>query len=859
MKSPFLQRYLSVYFPIVISIFIGGGLSLMISLIHWSAEVYKVQTNFEKEGYHLVEHLEGHIQEYINITQALGAFYDSSDEVTRQDFKLFTQHFLDKNLGILGMAWAPRISEKERLGYEKEMRNSGFSEFKIWSKNKIPLNNKNEYFPVTYGEPQQIYPSVIGLELSSNPVLNSPLEKARDTGEIIVSQPINLINGGQGFMLYYPVYRRESYPNKVQERRQEFRGVVYTVYRLEDLIKMMLNHLSSSDQSFFISNTPTLKENTVIISFNTNTRKINTSTTIPFSIPSICQTSLACQKSLTIADSQWFLTIIPEVNQKNIFIKSALVLWLGLGITTLITVYLWKTLSDKKHIEKVITERTSASIKSTESLEKLIEKRTHQLEKANEEKTQILDKINHTLRLPLNNILGFLNLLSCDNNLTVEQKNNLHIIQENSQYLSKLLNQILDFSNFTSAAVSSQLTIIDLENLVISIFNQFEENVQEKQLKLNYYIDGEVPPHIKIDENQLRKILVNLIENSIKFTNNGMIVVRLFCDNQAWLTHNNIDDNINPIDNINMDQKNLWIEVEDSGNGIPLEIQSKVFEPFFSFNDKKGVGLGLSITSQLVNLMGGNIYLKSQLGRGTIVQMFLPITIPQVENISKNSQEKTIVSIANYEPDYRILIIDNQDKSRQLLTDFLEPIGFDVKEISDLENARDISQNWHPHLIFIDTKMILLDEKKIIKEIKNVQSVHQITIIGIASGKLEDSQINELKSWCDDFLCKPVAIELILEKVTSYLEVQYFYEYQDTEIVSTEKMVRNLNSSALKMMSSQWLQQVYWAASSGNRRILEQLIQQIPENHYSVTNSMMQLVNTFDYRKIRQIIEPFID
>ena len=145
MKYPFSHRYLSSYLPLVISIFIGGGLSLIIALIHWSSEVYKIQTNFEKQGDHLVEHLEEHIQQYTNITQALGAFYDSSDEVTRQDFKLFTQHFLEQDLGILGMAWVPKISQQERFIYEKKMRNSGFSEFKIWSNTQTTLNNKNEY------------------------------------------------------------------------------------------------------------------------------------------------------------------------------------------------------------------------------------------------------------------------------------------------------------------------------------------------------------------------------------------------------------------------------------------------------------------------------------------------------------------------------------------------------------------------------------------------------------------------------------------------------------------------------------------------------------------------------------------
>ncbi|MDJ0845379.1 CHASE domain-containing protein [Crocosphaera sp.] len=854
MKSPFSSRFLSLYLPLVISVFMGGGLSLIVALIHWSSEVYKVKTNFEKQGDHLVEHLQEHIKEYINITQGLGAFYDSSAQVTRQDFKLFTRNFLDENLGILGMAWVPRISQKERFLYEKNMRNSGFSDFEIWSKNQTNLNDKNEYFPVTYGEPQPIYKSVIGLELSSNDVFNSPLEKARDTGEITASQPIDLINGGQGFMLYYPVYRRESYPQTIEKRRQEFRGIVYTVYRIEDLIQMTLNHLSSSHPSFYLTNTKTLEENSIIFSFDINTKKINTSTTIPFTIPLSCQILLSCRRQLTVADTEWFLTVIPEINPKIIVIKSLFVLLLGLGITTLITIYLWKTLSEKKDIEKVITERTYALIKTTKDLEKTIKKRTEQLENSNEEKSQILDKINHELRVPLNNMLGFLYLFNNNNNLTAEQKHSLNTIKTNSQYLLNLFDQILEFSNLKSGQVSLQWTVINLENLVTSIFRKFKEQAEMKQLKLNYYIDPEISPYMKIDENKIRKILINLIDNAIQFTDKGHIIIRFFCDNQAWLINNSNDNNIDTID-----QKNLWIEVEDNGTGIPVEIHSKVFEPFFRASKNKGVGLGLSITHKLVDLMGGKIYLKSQLGRGTIVQFHLPVIIPKPEEIKQNHRKGKVVSLASYEPDYRILVIDEQDYSRKLLINFLQPIGFKIKETSDLKNAFSISQSWHPHLIFIDTKLLLSDNDLLINSIKNCQSLDEIIIIGIASGKIENNQVDKLQLWCNDCLYKPFAIGLILEKISYHLGVHYCYENEEIELISTEKIIKKLTPSALTMMSSEWLQKVYWAASAGNRSILEKLIQQIPENNYSVTSGMMELVDNFNYRKIREIIEPLIN
>lgn len=850
MKSPFPSRSLAFYLPLILSVFIGGSISIIVTFIHWSSEAYRVKTNFEKQGDNLTEHLQQHIQEYTNITQSLGAFYESSDQVTRKDFKLFTQHFLDENLGILGMAWAARISQQERLNYEKKMIISGFSNFKIWGKDKNVVNNKTEYFPVTYGEPQQLYRSVVGLELSSSKVLNSPLEKSRDTGEMTTSQPFTLITGGHGFMLYYPVYERESNPQTIQERRQKFKGVVYTVYRIEDLITRIVNHTSVSDYSFFISDTDTISDNSLIFALDAETKKVNISTTIPFSIPLSCETLLPCQRKLMIADDSWFLTIIPEDNQYIIVIESMLLLLLGLGITTLITNYLWKTLSEKNHIEQVVKERTNAWLENTENLEKRIDKRIQELKNANEEKTQILTQMNYELRLPLNNILGFLEQSSYDNSLTQEQKDNVYYIQKNSQHLLQLLNKNFYFSKLISGKISIQRNMVILENLVNSISRQFEEEVKRKKLKLNYYIEPEISRYIKIDETKLRTILVNLLDNSIKFTDQGMITIKLFCDNQAWLSDNNTD---------SLDQENLWIEIEDNGSGIAPDIQDKVFEPFFRVNKKQGFGLGLSITSQLINLMGGKIYLSSQLGRGTIIQFYLPFTIPKTEEIRTNNQHQTIVSLANNEPNYRILVIDEQQENRELLVDFLKPIGFNLKEASKLQSALDVSRTWQPHLIFVDIKMLLSENNQIVNEIKNLQTLNQITIVGIASGKLEESQREQLQIWCDDCLYKPFSMDLILEKINFYLGVSYLWNNEEVEMISTRKIVKSLNYPTLKMMSSQWLKEVYSAASSGNRSLLEELIQQIPERHDSIINSMRELVNNFNYRQIREIIEPLID
>ncbi|MEA5535400.1 CHASE domain-containing protein [Crocosphaera sp. XPORK-15E] len=850
MTDPF-SRFHS-YLPLGISLCIGGGISVIAAWMGWNLELDQAKKAFEAKGDHIVQHIQQHLQEYTQVTKALGIFYEASDEVTNKDFQAFTTPFLNEYSGIFGMAWAPLISQKERSLYEKMMKSQGFPDFTIWAKDGQPLENKTEYFPVTYGEPKPFYQSVIGLNLGSTESLNMPLQKARNTGKITASEPITLINGETGFVLYYPIYSRGSQVDNIAQRHQEFRGTAYTVYRLEDLIKMTLKHLPNYDLSFYLIEQEPTKNSGIFLKFDAQSKRFKKSEDITLNLPSSCQKSLNCQRSLQVADRQWSLIIIPDINLFPILVRSGLIFLLGLGLTTLVTIYLGTTLADKKRVEQLIKERTAELIKTTEELEEKVKQRTAQLEATNQGKNELLGQMSHELRTPLNIILGFLELLNRDRTLTLEQRENLTIMRRSGEYLLTLFNDILEISKLEVGSDFVNSTSFNLKKLIEPIIEMLKLKAQSKNLQLILDIDPEVPTYIKTDENKLRQILINLLDNAIKFTDKGSITLRLVSNNQSW-TLDEISNNNDSSQHI------IWIEVEDTGCGIPLDIQQKVFEPFFRGIPTQGAGLGLSITKKLVHLMGGKIYLNSQVNQGTIIQFYLPVILPEEQDMPPITATRQVVRLAPNQANYRILIVDDQKENRQLLMKFLEPIGFEVQEASNGQEALDIWFNWRPNLIFMDTRMPVMDGYQTIQQIKDLTQKNQTIIIAISSGTLENDQINRLASVCDDILYKPFEIERLLNKIKLHLGVKYDYENEEMETKNEDNLSISLTPSSLGMMPLDWINQVDWAASAGDSKSLYQLIQQIPHQQITVAIGMTELVNYFNFRQIRELTQPLIN
>ncbi|MEG4037189.1 PAS domain S-box protein [Microcoleus sp. S36b_A4] len=316
-------------------------------------------------------------------------------------------------------------------------------------------------------------------------------------------------------------------------------------------------------------------------------------------------------------------------------------------------------------------------------------------EAANQAKSVFLTNMSHELRTPLNSILGFTQLMSYESNLTPSLQEHLQIVNRSGRHLLDLINDILDLSKIESGRMTLNPSDFAFTSLLTSIEQMFQVKVQSKELQLIFELDPDIPEFVHSDEKKLYQILVNLLGNAIKFTNQGSVTLRVRAAQR---------------DNTSC---HLCFEVEDTGVGIaPTEIDSlfKVFVQAQAGNNlSQGSGLGLAISQKLVKLMGGLIRVKSTLNRGSTFSFEIRVQLPQAESLPPKSINQRVISLAPGQPAYRILVVEDLAENRRLLVDILTSIGFEVREATQGVEAISLWESWLPHLIFMDLRMPIMD------------------------------------------------------------------------------------------------------------------------------------------------------
>ena len=238
---------------------------------------------------------------------------------------------------------------------------------------------------------------------------------------------------------------------------------------------------------------------------------------------------------------------------------------------------------------------------------------------AEKAKGQFLGRMSHELKTPLNGIIGFTQLMKQDHDATKEQLDNLVVIEESSLRLLKLINDVLEITQIESGQLTLNSKVFDLHALLDSLANMFQFKAQEKKLKFKFRIGANVPLQIENDEDKLRKVIANLLDNAVKFTAKGKVTFSVKKTNK---------NSGNPF-------STLYFKITDTGKGISPEEIDALFVTFAKTDDASktldGMGLGLPASKQLIELMGGELSISSEKERGTIIRFSLPIN--EVESI----------------------------------------------------------------------------------------------------------------------------------------------------------------------------------------------------------------------------------
>lgn len=382
-------------------------------------------------------------------------------------------------------------------------------------------------------------------------------------------------------------------------------------------------------------------------------------------------------------------------------------------------------------------------------------------EAASQAKSQFLAKMSHEFRTPLNAILGFTQLMGQDPHLTIQQKKSLDIINLSGEHLLNLINDILEISKIEANRVVLHETNVNLYSLLNMLKAMLEPKAIAKGLQLTFEQSNDLPQFVTADEGKLRQVLINLLDNAIKFTQSGGVVLRVSSTPQTQA------------------KIMLHFEVEDTGPGIPEDEVSKLFEIFtqgkVGQNAVDGVGLGLPISQQLVNLMGGEITARVALPKGTIFQFDIPASL---DPSPKNGLPPVLKvnSLASDQTYFRILIADDEPISRKLLNKLLTSLGFQIREATNGKEAVELWESWHPHFIWMDMQMPVMNGCEATRKIRQKSqetNASSPTIVALTASALAKDREQSLGAGCDDFVSKPFRREELLDKLSQYLGVRY--------------------------------------------------------------------------------------
>jgi PAS domain S-box-containing protein len=467
-------------------------------------------------------------------------------------------------------------------------------------------------------------------------------------------------------------------------------------------------------------------------------------------------------------------------------------------------------------------------------------------EAANRAKSAFLANMSHELRTPLNTILGFSHLMERDALLTSSQKEFLATINQSGEHLLNLINDVLEMSKIEAGRLSLNPTTFDLFLLLNTLKEMFQVRVKNKHILLEFRMAANLPQHVLADEGKLRQVLINLLDNAVKFTQTGQVQLQVSLIQMDSLPTVNT----------------LYFEVKDTGCGIAAEDMERLFQPFSqtlsSAQMLQGSGLGLAISRQFVRLMGGEIQVSSQINQGTTFRFDIPITPANPLEVLPLLPAKRVLRLAPHQPDYRILVVDDRQENRELLARLLSMVGFETMTATNGQVAIDQWQSWQPHLIWMDMRMPIMDGYEAARHIRAQDYDRRTKIIALTASAFEEQQMSILAAGCDDLVCKPYKESVIFEKMTQHLGAQYLYDEPSTGSPPAPIAVQDLSPDLLNMMSLEWMLQLHQAALRTDEQAIFALIQQIPSSHQAIAHALTNLVHNFRCDKLMDLTQPFL-
>ncbi len=504
-----------------------------------------------------------------------------------------------------------------------------------------------------------------------------------------------------------------------------------------------------------------------------------------------------------------------------------------------------QTLENQNHLLR-------QQIQQRQKVEISLKKAKEAADLANRAKSDFLANMSHEIRTPLNGIMGYAQILQRSKNITDQERKGLAIIQQCGSHLLTLINDILDLSKIEAQKMELSPVGFHFPAFLEGVTEIFGIRAQQKKISFISQFDPHLPTGVFADEKRLRQIIINLLGNAVKFTQHGAVTFKVEILESS------------PADSPQPSIK-VRFQVQDTGIGISADKLAKIFLPFEQVGDNRfqsqGTGLGLAISQKFLSLMNSSLNVKSQPDKGSIFgfDVILPLSSEWSQS-ARDAYQETIIGFKGEKR--KIVMVDDRWENRSVILSLLEPIGFEIIEANDgVEGLKKIAQH-KPDLIIADLVMPKMDGFEMIRRVRHAPKFKDTPIIASSASVFEAEQSDSIAAGANEFLCKPLSAEILLEMLQSLLNLEWIYEGEENNTDDNSSEVLAENSTEIAIPDEDTIVHLYSLAKKGDLdEVLAQAdqLEQQDKKYAIFLKQLRELAEGFQVKQLQNFIQKYLN